>query len=189
MTQLLTPTALIQTHMARYPKSQIADVYKLVHQSVFGSSHAVAKKNYLNDWLEFEFTHTRPAPADFLAESISVGGDWVRLHLRPYLAQGGQAAPLAEAMRQTVKANGGSADLMEARWQVVKELVRLGHLRGETFTERETHLFGTAYAVRGWAVCHHSPAYLSTYFPKYFILTWAEADKLCKKQQIVLSLA
>ena len=74
---------ILQDHLARYPKMQARDVYKLLHQAAMGSEHAVTDIASARAWLERELAEIGPGPAEPLVDPISPDGQIARIHLRP----------------------------------------------------------------------------------------------------------
>src|SRR5258705_13932064 len=98
--------ALIQAHVQRYPEIDILDVYKLLHQAVFGPGHAIVnQKNQKSarEWLERESDLLKPTLDEPLVENIHPDSALVRLHLRPYLAANGKLNKLFDAFVQSSK--------------------------------------------------------------------------------------
>src|SRR5262249_12436793 len=108
--------ALILTHVQRYADIDILDVYKLLHQAVFGPGHAVKNVKPAREWLERESEILQPAPAHPLLENIHPDQGIVRVHLRPYLAVKGSLEKLLEGFVESSKAVHGDAKIMIAWW-------------------------------------------------------------------------
>src|SRR5262245_30942035 len=89
-------STLILAHMRRYPELEMLDVYKLLHQAVFGPGHAIPSQKAAREWLEREFGLLHPDKARILLESVHPTGEIVRLHLRPYLAAKGNPGKLLD---------------------------------------------------------------------------------------------
>ncbi len=179
--------ALIRTHLARYPQSQIADIYKLLHQAAFGPGHLVASKRAAREWLEHEAGRVAPLAEGPLVESVHPDAQIVRLHLRPYLALGGEIKPLLEAFARSAEQVCGDAAQMAVWWQVFEGLCTEGALCADICQQREAALFGWARAQEQWPVVHHSPAYQAAYQPVYRVLTASEAGALCRKLGVPLA--
>lgn len=173
--------ALIRAHLERYPQAQIADVYKLLHQGVFGPGHSVASKKAAREWLEHEAGQQTPAAEELLLESIHPDGLIVRVHLRPYLALGGSLSALLDAFVRSAEQVQGDARTMARWWGLFEALCREGELCGDIYQQREAVLFGRMRARENWPAVHHSPAYFQAYRPAYRVLTAAEAEALCRK--------
>jgi hypothetical protein len=80
---------VLHAHIARYPAMQIQDIYKLVHQAAMGSEHAISSARGPRMWLERELAEMGSGPEETLIDPISGDGQIVRVHLRPFLARGG----------------------------------------------------------------------------------------------------
>jgi|SRR5690606_13158535 hypothetical protein len=181
--------ALIQTHVARYPASGVADIYKLLHQATFGPGHAVASKKAAREWLEQEAGKVGEPLGEPLIESAHPEGHIVRVHLRPYLAQGGKLDWLLDAFVRSAEMVAGAPELMGARWRAFAELCRGdGPLAGE-FPLRELELFGAARAAERWPAVQHSPAFIEAYRPYYRVLVAGEASALCERLGVPFSVA
>lgn len=176
--------ALIRAHLERYPEAQIADIYKLLHQGVFGPGHSIVSKKAAREWLEHEARQATPAADELLVESVHPEGQIVRLHLRPYLAHGGHLSPLLDAFVRSADQVQGDAHTMAQWWAVFESLCRSGELCGDVYEQREAVLFGRMRARENWPAVHHSPAYFCAYRPVYRVLTASEAEALCWRLKV-----
>src|SRR4051812_2895056 len=95
--------ALILTHVQRYAEIDILDIYKLLHQAVFGPGHAVKNAKPAREWLERETQILQPGPVQLLLENIHPDQALVRLHLRPYLAMKGSLGKLLDSFVESSK--------------------------------------------------------------------------------------
>lgn len=173
--------ALIQAQVARYPASEVADIYKLLHQATFGPGHAISSKKAAGEWLEQDARQAGASLGEPLVESIHPEAHIVRVHLRPYLAQGGQLKWLLDAFVRSAEAVSGDPALMAARWRAFVELCQgEGPLAGE-FPLREMELFGAARAAEHWPAVQHSPVFCAAYRPRYRVLVAGEASALCER--------
>lgn len=177
-------STLIQTHLARYPKSEMMDVYKLLHQATFGPGHAIASKKAAREWLEQEVALLVPPSQEPLIENIHPDGQIVRLYLRPYLAQGGKVNVLLDAFVRSAEQVRPDASLMAQRWQVFEAACQAGAAWTQPFDSHEMSLFSRARQRENWPAVHHSPTYETAYHPKYRVLTRSEAESLCAKLRI-----
>jgi hypothetical protein len=176
--------ALIQTHLARYPESEIADVYKLLHQAAFGPGHLIASKKTALEWLEQESGQVTPAPDMPLIESIHPDGAIVRLHLRPYLAHQGKPRLLLDALVRSAEQVHGDPGLLACWWHLFEMLCQTDAPHTEKFDRQEVTVFGRIRARDQWPAVHHSPAYFNAYHPVYRVLTRSEAEALCAKLRV-----
>lgn len=169
--------ALIRRHLRRYPESDYHDVYKLLHQAAFGPGHLLKDKKKALEWIERDLED--PGPETALIEAIHPEGHMVRLHLRPYAAQGGNLRRLRDALVTSAKEATGDPEAMAGWWEAFCRWVE-----AEGFDLREMRLFSKAWAAQGWPAEHHSPAYREAYAPAYRVLTVGQAAALCEKQDI-----
>ncbi len=176
--------ALIRAHLGRYPEAQIADVYKLLHQGVFGPGHAIVNKKATREWLEHEASQQTPAADEMLIESVHPDGLMVRVHLRPYLAHRGSLAALLDAFVRSAERVQGDPDTMARWWSLFQALCAQGELCSRVCEQREAMLFGRVRAQENWPAVHHSPAYCQAYRPAYRVLIATEAEALCRRLKI-----
>lgn len=171
--------ALLEVHLARYPVMCISDVYKLLHQAVFGPGHAVPSKKVAREWLDHEMSHVEQGVPPALVESIHPDGAIVRLHLAPYVALGGVAKPLLNAMVRSAEQVSSDPALMAAWWALFARLCETSAPFTGQFPLQELALFGRFRAAEQWPAVHHSPAYVREYQPAYRVLTAREAEAVC----------
>ena len=174
--------ALLATHLERYPAMGLADVYKLLHQAAFGVGHRITSKKETRAWLEHERGLLTPDAAQMLVENVHPQGDWVRVHLAPYLAYRHDVRPLLDAyMRSARDVTPEQTERMAAWWAFFERLCADDARHAERFSAREARLFGMVRAEENWPCVHHSPAYLQHHRPFYRVLAREEAEKLCAK--------
>ena len=173
--------ALIETHLGRYPEAEIADVYKLLHQGVFGPGRLIPNKKLAREWLEHEAARVTPDRMLPLVEQIHPGGAIVRFHMRPYLAYREAVRPLLDAFVQSAQVVVGDPAVLATWWRVFEGGCAPGGAFAERFTAREVQLFGRIRAAELWPAVQHSPAYLTAYDPVYRVLTHDRAEALCVK--------
>ena len=173
--------ALIQTHMARYPRLEVMDVYKLLHQATFGPGHLIASKKAAREWLDSECDQLASSTDEPLNENIHPDGLIVRLHLRPYLAGEGKTKPLLEALIRSAEQVQGDPDLMARRWALFEAGCQPGGVYAARFELQEVRLFGRMRRQEQWSAMHHSPTYQTAYQPHYRVLTRTEAEALSAK--------
>lgn len=157
--------ALAEFKQAR-PAATAQDFYKLAHQGVMGSEHAVGTGDAARAWMQQELASLAPAPAGVvepLVEPLPPDGRYVRVHLRPYLARGLSTDALVNAFIATANAGrGDSAQLVCAL---------------ESLPGQERALFETQRA-QGFGAVHHSAAYERAYGPAYRVLSAERASAI-----------
>jgi hypothetical protein len=176
---------LILRHLRRYPESDFHDVYKLLHQAAFGPGHAIKDKRKAHEWIERDLDTPAPSFNEPLVEVIHPAGEMVRLHLRPYAAQGGNLHRLRDAFVASAEATADNPDLMARWWAALCEWAVAGNApRADGFDTREMDLFGRACGERGWPADRHSDVYRSAYAPAYRVLTADQAQALCQREKL-----
>ena len=159
--------SLLRGQIARYPLMQPQDLYKLLHQAALGSEHAVRDAQAARDWLARELASLLPGPLDPLCDPLSPDGRILRLHLRPFLAQGGDPQTLLEAFIQTANQFHGSPQDLRLGWAAALQLARDGQL---PFSPALLAEFFTPLEEQGFPALHHSLAYAQAYHPAYRVV-------------------
>ena len=158
---------LVVRHLARYPAMQLEDVYKLAHQACLGSEHAVPDRAHAERWLERELAQLGDGPPEPTIDPIAPDGRIVRVHLRPFLAGGGDVAKLLEAFVRTANEFRGSSEWLVSCWAGVEAMVAAGVL---PFAGADARAFGRRMAAAGYPAVHHSAAYAAAYRPAYRVV-------------------
>lgn len=158
---------ILEEHLKRYPLMQLVDIYKLVHQASLGSEHAVGNFHQARVWLEREVASLGAGPDEPAEDPISPEGDILRIHLRPYLNQGGDVQRLLRAFVQTANDFKGSLDRMREYWMAVEFIADVGRLETPL---SEVRAFWSVMEARNFPAAHHSPGYQEIYRPAYRVV-------------------
>ena len=158
---------LLMEHLRRYPAMQLPDIYKLAHQASLGSEHAIKDHAAAQRWLDQELSQLGEGSAEPVPDPISPDGRILRLHLRPFLAQGGDPGLLLKAFLRTANEFRGSLAELQAHWTDVERLAVEGCL---PFTHAEVQEYGCSLAAQGYPAVHHSAAYAAAYSPAYRVV-------------------
>lgn len=161
---------IVTDHLARYPRMQVEDVYKLAHQACLGSEHAVSDQAHAARWLEREIAELGAGPDEHIVDPIAPGGSIVRVHLRPYLASGGDTAALLEAFVRTANEVRGSTERLAACWLGVEAMALDG---AAPFRPGAVRSLGSRLREAGYPALHHSAAFERTYRPAYRVVARA----------------
>jgi hypothetical protein len=160
-------TDLLREHRLRYPHIQIQDVYKLLHQAVFGSGHAIPDVAQARAWLETEASHLGPSFESPLIEPISPRGGMLRVHLRPYLALTADLEPLFSCFVRTATDHHGSLEEMN-EW--VTLVSPAAHRAGLSFPVADFQAFMQNMQILNFPAIHHSEIYVRHYQPAYRVV-------------------
>ena len=153
----MTFESVLRNHLARYPVMQIQDVYKLIHQGAMGSEHAVSNVEGVRKWMERELVEMGTGPDDPLLDPISADGLIVRVHLRPFVVQGGDTDKLLDAFIQTANTFRGDTQVLESCWQAALET--------EHFPRAAMDSFFQSMRAQNYPAVHHSTEYEESYRP------------------------
>lgn len=166
---------VIAAHAARYPLMTFEDTYKLLHQGVFGSEHAAPDLASTRAWLTDEIAALAPRPGTLeeTVESIAPGGEVARVHLRPYLAAGGDVEALLVAFLATAGAvRGGGVDGFRCAAAVAPQ-VDAARWPASTWG-----VFVEDMVRQGLPALHHSTSFTASYAPAYRVVAGALAEEL-----------
>ena len=159
--------SILEEHLNRYPRLHLVDIYKLVQQASLGSEHAVSDFERARSWLEREVSRLGAGPEEPVEDPISPGGGILRIHLRPYLGQGGEVQQLLRAFVRTANEFQGSVDRLKEFWQAVDFLATEGRL---AIPVSEVRAFWSTMKARNFPAVHHSPTYQKIYRPAYRVV-------------------
>ncbi len=154
-------------HAKRYPQLEPQDCYKLLFQAVLGAEHAVADEAGARKWMENELASLGDGPDEPLVDSIAPDGALARVHLRQFVARGGDAAKLVRAFVATAQRKFGTRDQLAEDWN---QVVALAEEKRLPFTAAAAREFGDKMRTAGWPAVHHSKAFGAVYRPAYRVI-------------------
>lgn len=158
---------LLSAHLARYPAMQLDDIYKLLHQAALGPGHAVDNPAAARKRLDEEMSALGEAPAEPLQDIISPDGRLGRVHLRSYLAAGGNPDALHRAFVETANSYLASPDKLAKFCGCLGDLAAAG---GIAFARKEVLAYFEKIARDGYPAVHHSEAFRRAYHPAYRVI-------------------
>jgi hypothetical protein len=191
------PTSLagvLDWHRQRYPLLQARDVYKLVHQGVFGPGHIItsaagARRALVDELAALQVQSLtskvqRQTEPEF--EPIDPGGRLVRVNLRPFLREGGGRKAEGGRVREERRRHVGcdwlvtalveSASMKGSHLQMARRLsAAIGWCRA-SLPVQAAELEEIAARARdaNYPAFHHSPAYRRAYQPAYRVVILPE---------------
>jgi hypothetical protein len=169
LVQVSSPTAIgkvVENEITLRPMATAADVYKLLHQSVFGVGHIISSKESAREYLQREMASLGPAlPSEPLYDDL--GGGIVRVNLRPFRDANGSLEDLLAAMFETANANKGTPKMMANR---VNEACRALAKQKKKGLAKDLKSLAKKQAASGYQALHHSEAYRDAYLPAYRIV-------------------
>lgn len=157
---------VLEWHLRHYPLLGPADVYKLLHQGVYGPSHIVAGREAARDGLAHELAGLEPRPGLPEMEPLDPEGRLVRVNLAPLLDEDFVPERLAEALVATAAEVHGDAILMRQRLAVAVAWAEgvVPHLAAPV-AELAASAEGAGFPAR-----HHTEVFLRNYRPAYRVV-------------------
>ena len=158
---------MIITHQQNKIDFSVADVYKLIYQSVFGVAHILEKPEFAKQYLVSEIESVGGSDSEPLMENISVSGEIVRINLRPYKKSGRPVETLFEIMVKSAgEINGTQANFLK-QWEAFKKAVKNGKLK---FELQELEKSDREMKAKNYPAVHHSEKYREANKPAYRVV-------------------
>ena len=158
---------LLSAHLQRYPAMQLDDIYKLLHQAALGPGHAMDNPVAARKRLDQEMAALGNGSAEPLQDIISPDGRLGRVHLRTYVAGGGDPDALHRAFVETANSYPASPDKLAKFCGCLGDLAAAG---GIPFAREEVLAYFGKIARDGYPVVHHSEAFRHAYHPAYRVI-------------------
>ena len=158
---------LLGRHLQRYPRMQLPDIYKLLHQAALGPGHMLTAVADSRNRLEAECLALDQGPDDPLIDPISPDGRLVRVHLRPYVAGGQDLAVLADAFVRTAEVCPPAPDKLAKFCGCLGDLADAS---GLPFSRAQVTQYFDDIAGRSYPVVRHSETYRNAYRPAYRVV-------------------
>lgn len=161
---------LLKEQLARYPRMELQDCYKLLFQACLGSEHAVTDSAAAARWMNEEIARLGNGPTEPMIDPITPDGSLVRVHLRAWIQQGRDPQALVNAFVATGRGYTGSRAALADAWAQVVALAAEGTL---PFAADDARQFGQRMADAGYPVAHHSKTFNALYHPAYRVVAKA----------------
>lgn len=158
---------VLRTHLERYPHAELQDCYKLLFQACLGAEHAAPDEPSALARLEEEVAALGDGPDEPLIEPIDPDGSIVRVHLRPFVARGGDTRALARAFVATAGRTFGTRKDLAWAWT---QLVTMAETRRLPFAVHAAKAFGLRLAGEGFPTVRHSAVFREEYRPAYRVV-------------------
>ncbi len=157
----------ITNEIKRYPKLQIDDLYKFIHQAALGSEHAVKDSMAAINWMQRELSIMNKDYENNLIDQLSPDGKLVRVNLRPYIKLGYDSNKLTTAFVKTANGYKGSINELKKYW---KTLIQMAHQGEINFSIKELEAYYKQKEEEDFPAVHHSKEYEQLYFPAYRVV-------------------
>jgi hypothetical protein len=155
-------------HLESHPLGEAGDLYKFLHQAVFGPEHAIKDRDVAAEWMEREVEGLGP-PLDGEPPCEPLGGEipMVRVNLRPFVANGSDPDLLLDAFVESANRERGDGRQMETVLSLAASYVECAG-RGEMAPE--IRQLAARAAEAAFPAIHHSEAYVEAYRPAYRVI-------------------
>ncbi|MDR2561916.1 MAG: hypothetical protein LBC63_09135 [Holophagales bacterium] len=156
----------IAEEIASHPLATASDIYKLLHQSVFGPGHIIQSADSAREYLQKEMKSLGPTiQGEKLHDEL--GDGMVRVNLRPYRDSKKPMDALLRAMIETANSNTGAPRHMADKLdKACKFLMK----QQKNSLAKELRELGEKLAAQGYPASHHSEVYRNAYQPAYRIV-------------------
>ena len=158
----MTFEVVLRTQFAHYPSMQIQDVYKLIHQAALGSEHAISSLESARKWMERELVEMGEGHDEPVVDPISADGQILRVHLRPFVAQGGNPETLLDAFIRTANEYRGDVKTLKNYWNIA---AGMGYYPAVEMSD-----FIQSMQAQDYPAVHHSSEYERLYRPAYRVV-------------------
>lgn len=181
---------VLERHCQTYPKLQVQDILKFLHQSTFGCEHLVSSLETATEYIEKEYATLCPKEE---ASIEPLDGNYSRVPIS-YLNQGLCADTLAKLFVASSKKEKDGVNQLVQKIKVVKELILDGKL---PFSIHEFESMVEEWEKNGYPALHHSDDFRTLYRPAYrvianeyipFLPLCKEIDKLLAKGTALIAM-
>jgi hypothetical protein len=169
---------ILNDHLTRYPRMQVQDLYKLLHQAAMGSEHVFSDESEVRKWLEDELDSMGDGPEEPLLDTISQDGQISRLHLRPCLRVGIDPQVILTTFLHTAEEWRGSPHTLKGFGQAAAQQAEAEQWQ---IKRLEIEAFFATMEEKGFPAMHHSVIYRVSYRPAYRVVKteiWRQYESL-----------
>jgi hypothetical protein len=155
-------------HLDSRPMAGVEDLYKFLHQAVFGPGHAISNREAAAAWMERELTELgQPIGGEPACEALGGEPGMVRVNLRPFVARGGKPDLLVDAFVSSANGPRGTERRMKVVLKLAVSYVQCAG-RGELAPALKD--LAAELGDKGYPAIHHGEAYLEAYRPAYRVV-------------------
>lgn len=156
---------LVISHVNRYPKMQVYDVYKMLYQGALGPAHAIQSASAFESRLFDEMSKVQLDENVPLWENIRPDGAVVRINLAKFKAKTGDPVALSTICLWTASTFESDVEDLHHAWNGFIAMCRENRMR--KFALEEVEEFTSFLESNHFPPVHHSRIYQETYHPAY----------------------
>ena len=161
----------INEQLARFPKSNLQDIYKNFYQDKFGAEHAAPSRESAQNYLDYELQNMTDADTIEFVEKIGWRNDYVRVPLA--LIKNGKlsADTLMNAFLESAQGNFSEniADEWAKEWATIVNIIEQNNIKIDNFDADKIRIDSLLQQHPTMAL-HHSEAFREAYKPHYRIV-------------------
>jgi len=148
------------------PKTMASDIYKMVHQSIFGPGHIIQNKDSARNYL---LTEMASLGSTQVGEKLyeELGNEMVRVNLRPFRDSKGSTENMLNAMIETANTNSG---IPKAMTDSIAEICNALIKQDKKELADELKSLAEKQAANDYPAIRHSEIYRNTYLPAYRVI-------------------
>ena len=161
--QYMNTRRIILDHIARYPKMQIEDMFKLLFHSSFGCEHAVSSLERVRGYMLSEIERA-DMDSDVLVEELD--SDYSRVHLA-CIGCGLSPDTLAVMFYLSARPVEDGIDRLTFKLSVLREMAREGCF---AFSSESLEAAILEWESLGYPAIHHSATFRECYNPAYRVV-------------------
>lgn len=161
-------------HLDDHPHACAQDLYKFLHQAVYGPGHAIPNPQAAAMYLERELADLGP-PLEREASCEILGGEpeLVRVNLRPFVAAGGNPELLLDAFVASADTGRGNTQRMQFVLRLASSWLRCA---SRPDLSQDLEILAADLAENDYPAIHHSDDYREIYRPAYRVVTAGAAE-------------
>lgn len=154
---------LLIKHFNTYPKLQICDIFKFLHQSVFGPEHLISHPSSAEEYIEKEALSCISHKGEIIEE---LDGDFCRVHL-DFIKDGLSPKTLSKLFFLSAKNNSKTADDLNKKLNIALDMAKNNLF---SFSYDEMQREAEEWKAKGFCALHHSPLFREEYSPSYRVI-------------------
>ena len=156
---------LLLKHYTTYPKMQITDLFKFLHQSSFGCEHMISSKDVSIEYIRREYSALKPT-RESIPTIDRLDGAYSRVHL-DCLNGGLTPETLGTLFFLSAKNEPDGKRTLTEKLQVARKLISDGNLN---FDISEFERKADEWQAQGFPAIHHSEIFRASYNPAYRVI-------------------
>ena len=154
--------------LATHAEAKVIDVYKFLYQGCFGPGHAITDRAAAATFLAEELAALGPSVAEeSLCQPLGGSPSLVRIHLRPFVAIGGDGDALVDTFVASAGLVATDSEVMD---RTLKKAVARLSRRGRWQLAGQLEDLAVRMAAERYPAAHHSDSYTANYRPAYRVV-------------------